>query len=1643
MLLITGAVSLLGWVSGPGQMASADGLPQEEVSALLDLPTPPPLLQRDASVVTADPIPTVQIDTGYVWAQTMIGSTVYAVGQFDNAREPMALPGVGRTPRSNVLAYDINTGALLPFAPAVNGVVKAVAAAPDGTRIYIGGTFNSVNGQARWNFAALDAATGQLVPGFTPAIGGSGVFGITAQGSTVYAGGLFTQANGTPRQNLAAFSAANGALLPWTPQTDRQIDAMVMDPAGQKVIAAGRFSQVNGNTNMRGAVALDKDTGEVDAQWALVQSVKNGKGTGTSAGLAGIFALSADDAAVYGTGWVFANASVGNLEGTFAAEADTGEVRWIADCLGDHYGVFSTGTTVYTTSHTHACSTLDLQPEQSPRKHSHVEAYTADARGLLGRNPHTGTLYQNWEGTPGPSAYSWSPDFVVGNTSGLGQQAGLSITGNSSIISVAGEFKGVNNRQFEGIVRFSTAPPGGANEGPRLSGSAWVPSGTSVVPGRVRISIPANYDRDDLLLTYELRRAGVSEPVTVSTHRSTWWDRSSLILEDLTAVPGAQHTYSVVARDGDGNTTTSVAVGVAVADGAASEYVMTVLNDGAQHYYPLGISNQDWASGNNGIVGGGVTAGSPGIAKSSTGHSNFNGAASGRFASGARTAAPPQFSAEVWFRTTTNRGGKILGYGDSSSSNSNSYDRHIYMLNDGRLTFGVYPGSAQTITSPTSYNDGQWHHAVATQGSDGIRLHVDGQQVAENLAVTSAQGYLGHWRIGGDNLNGWPNRPISDFFSGSIDEVAIYPYVLDEHRISTHFGVGMGFQAPIASFEITADELLVSFDASGSSAHGTATLQEFQWDFGDGTTGAGDSTTHAYPATGTYQVSLTVIDSNGLSNVAELDVDVLGPNQPPQAEFDHAISGLTVDVDASDSSDADGTIESYVWDWGDGTPTNHGVTASHRYAAPGTFTIELAVADDRGGSSLASRDITVVHADPVASFIGHSSGLEISVDASESTAFNGATLTYAWDWGDGQTGTGQTATHTYDQGGEYTVKLTLSDSLGGANQGTQTFFVSAIQHLAVDTFDRIVAAGWGAADEGGVWALRSGSASLTSVNDGEGRLHLPGGSTREMVLPDTTFTDGLVRVSYRLSGGPDTGDTYVGIGTRYSHANSYRAQVWHRANGSMWLIIERNGAAIATLPLGGVTWTSNSAFHLTTELSGTSPTTIKAKVWPVGDDEPDWQLQATDSATALQSPGAVSLRQYRAGGAGGANDVAFDNFSVRDLVAVEEPSNEPPVASFEFSVAGLSVAVDGSDSLDPDGSVTSYAWDFGDGASATGVDAVHTYGSSGNYEVTLTVTDDAGEVDQLTREVTVTEPPEGNEPPAAAFEFSVSALDVTLDGAGSSDPDGSIASYQWDLGDGASASGVTASHTYATAGTYQVTLTVTDDAGASHSLTQSINVEDPGSEEPPENQTILLDEFERTVSRGWGTADMGGDWSLTGGAIGTASVSDGQGFIDLAPGSTRTAVLTSSSVGESLTEIDFSIDQNADAGAGYIGVTPRRAGGQYYLMQAWLRPDGTVWLVAQRGSSVLSATSVSGMTYEAGEKFTLKVELTDTVDGSQLRGKIWKVGSVEPSGWQVSATDTTAALQGMGEFGIRASRTSASTQATVVAVDRISVMTIT
>lgn len=151
---------------------------------------------------------------------------------------------------------------------------------------------------------------------------------------------------------------------------------------------------------------------------------------------------------------------------------------------------------------------------------------------------------------------------------------------------------------------------------------------------------------------------------------------------------------------------------------------------------------------------------------------------------------PNTFTIEIWFKTTTTRGGKLIGFGSSATGTSAQYDRHIYMTNAGQLTFGVYPGSVQTITSPAAYNDGAWHHAAATLSSSGMMLYVDGARVATKSSITTGEPYSGYWRVGFDNNNGWTNQPTSYYFAGTVDNPAAYLRALNGTQISAHYSAG-------------------------------------------------------------------------------------------------------------------------------------------------------------------------------------------------------------------------------------------------------------------------------------------------------------------------------------------------------------------------------------------------------------------------------------------------------------------------------------------------------------------------------------------------------------------------------------------------------------------------------------------------------------------------------------------------------------------------------------------------------------------------------------------------------------------------------------------------------------------------------------
>jgi len=165
-------------------------------------------------------------------------------------------------------------------------------------------------------------------------------------------------------------------------------------------------------------------------------------------------------------------------------------------------------------------------------------------------------------------------------------------------------------------------------------------------------------------------------------------------------------------------------------------------------------------------------------------------------------------------------------------------------------------------------------------------------------------------------------------------------------------------------------------------------------------------------------------------------------NELPVATFIYDANNLTVMFDATASSDSDGSIANYSWTFGDASEGN-GKIVTHVYAKDGTFKANLTVTDNGGGKNSSSKDLTVkmtvspAKKYPVAVIQTEKDGLRVNVSGAKSHADNDATITsYAWNFGDGGSATGVTATHTYAANGTYTVNLTVTDSNGLTNSTT-------------------------------------------------------------------------------------------------------------------------------------------------------------------------------------------------------------------------------------------------------------------------------------------------------------------------------------------------------------------------------------------------------------------------------------------------------------------------------------------------------------------------------------------------------------------------------------------------------------------------------
>ncbi len=388
---------------------------------------------------------------------------------------------------------------------------------------------------------------------------------------------------------------------------------------------------------------------------------------------------------------------------------------------------------------------------------------------------------------------------------------------------------------------------------------------------------------------------------------------------------------------------------------------------------------------------------------------------------------------------------------------------------------------------------------------------------------------------------------------------------------------------------------------------------------------------------------------------------------------------------------------------------------------------------------------------------------------------------------------------------------------------------------------------------------------------------------------------------------------------------------------------------------------------------------------------------------------------------------------------------QPPVASFTSSCTDLSCDFTDT-STDLNNNIVSWSWEFGDGSGSTQQNPSHAYTTAGSYTVELTVTDGDGLSDTTTDTVTVTDPV-GNNPPTASFASS--CVDLGCDFTDTStDGDGSVVTRSWDFGDGNTSTAQNPSHSYATAGDYTVTLTVTDDDGATDATSNLVTVTDPvggtdlhvgdldgasvdsGRRWNAQVTIAVHDDGHAAVSG----ATVTGSWSA--GANGSAScTTDGGGMCVISKSvrdSNPSVTFTVTSVTHATLTYDASANHDPDGDStGTVIVVPQDAGGNQPPVASFTSscdgglectftdtstdPDSPIvswsWNFGDGGTST---TQHPTHTYAADGAYTVTLTVTDNEGASDTATETVIVGNPPAANVHVGDLDGSSVVRGNG-----------------------------
>ncbi len=515
------------------------------------------------------------------------------------------------------------------------------------------------------------------------------------------------------------------------------------------------------------------------------------------------------------------------------------------------------------------------------------------------------------------------------------------------------------------------------------------------------------------------------------------------------------------------------------------------------------------------------------------------------------------------------------------------------------------------------------------------------------------------------------------------------------------------YTEPSPEAAIVTDPLSLSGDAPFSVAFNgndsTGNIASYTWNFGDNSTGSGSQTSHEFATPGVYGVSLTVANSTGATDQANVTVNVTSPEIPTKAynlyiewSFDSStVEGKTLvgynlykegikvcstDIPSADNMDCNFESQEGTFDF---TLTSYFTDDSESlHSAPYTFTLT---------SDAEPQLVAAITTTPVS--LSGDAPFAVSFDGTSST---GDIVSYAWNFGDTSTGNGNKVNHTYTAPGSYSAILSVTSAKGSTSQSNVNITVNTppVQPKAVVNCSTL----------SGEAPLTVNFSSTGTIGAASYRWSFGDGSTASIANTNHTFTNA----------GTYTSKLKVTSSTGLTDEKTVSISVQEPTP-----VNTKPNAVISTSPAVGE---APFAVSFDGALSSDAEGAIKSYGWSFGDG-----ANATGVSTSYT---------YTVAGTYTAKLTVKDGQGLTDIVStpvlITEPTNtnEAPIARITVSnTAGpipLEVEFSGSSSTDPEDDAMTFAWNFGDGTSSHGINAKHSFTTVGEYEVTLTVTDSSG-----------------------------------------------------------------------------------------------------------------------------------------------------------------------------------------------------------------------------------------------------------------------------------------------------------------------------